>query len=243
MIGIVLIAISASVLLAVGLGMVMFVDAAFGGARAMHGRSLPLLTGESLKAWAVSRGRATTAAWLAVQPARNRPDELARGIETEAGQLLEEVLFRESPAAQGVQRCREGESPPRVTAPEAFAIVRELRKLPLRDQEQLKQRVSSTRVDQGVCPLLTAQGMCWCAAARPLGCRGRCLAGFDSSNDAARWAETLEAGLAVGVQQTLDKARLDGARYDLNAALAAVLCDPSSESRWRSGQALIDANG
>jgi hypothetical protein len=116
-----------------------------------------------------------------------------------------------------------------------------LRKLPKRYTQELMRRISSAGAESGDCPLLTAQGMCLCAAARPLGCRGRCLAGFDSSVEAAKWAQTLEQGLIEGMQQTLDGAGLDGARYRLNAALATVLSDPDAEPRWRSGQALIAA--
>jgi hypothetical protein len=239
--GILLLGVSVFVLLAGGLGVLAFVDAAFGGAQAMHGRSLPLLTGESLKAWAVSRSRGTAAKWLASRPERCGSDELARQTEADAGKVLDEVMFRESPAAQGVQRCGEGATAPQVTAPEVFAIVGELRKLPMRRQEELKLQVSSAPTKSGICPLLTAQRMCLCAAARPLGCRGRCLAGFDSSVDAARWAETLEEGLIEGLQQTLEGAGLDGERYDLTAALATVLRDPTAESRWQSGRPLMAA--
>ncbi len=239
MIGVLMLGIAVSALVIGGLGLVVFVDAAFGGARKLHDHSLPLLKGESLQAWAASRGQMATEDWLASRPDRSHPDELALRIEADAGQLLDEAVFRESPAGQGPQRCREGEIVPRVTAPEVFAIALELRKLPLRRQEDLKRQISSARAEPGDCPLLTAQGMCLCAAARPLGCRGRCLAGFDSSVEAAKWAETLEAGLIEGMQQMLGGAGLDGARYRLNAALASVLSDPAAESRWRRGQTLM----
>jgi hypothetical protein len=99
MIGVLMLAILVSVLVIGGLGLVVFVDAAFGGTRKLHDRSWPLLAGQSLQAWAASRGRRTTAGWLAFQPDRSHADELARRIEADAGHLLDVAVFRESPAA------------------------------------------------------------------------------------------------------------------------------------------------
>lgn len=242
MIGVLLLGILVSVFVIGGLGILAFASVAFGRARQMHSRTLPLLTGESLKAWAASRSQVTAAQWLGLQPERRQADGLARSIEMDAGQILDEAIFRESSAAQATQVCREGERSPQVTAPEVFAIVEEIHKLPVRWQEELKLRVSSAHVDSSICPLLTAQRMCLCAAARPLGCRGRCLAGFDSSAEAAKWAETLEEGLIEGLQQTLADAGLDGARYGLNEALSTALHDATAPSRWQRGERLMAAD-
>lgn len=238
--GLVILGIAASVLVMGAIGLMMFAEVAFAGPRELHKRSLPLLSGASLKAWGAVRSRFATGTWLASHPERTHSDELARGIESEVGQVLDQAVFQESPEARGVQRCQQTASVPQVTAPEVFAIAAELRNLPMDWREKVRQQASvATQMGVAACPLLTTQGLCLCAGARPIECRGRCLAGFDSSADAMEWAKTLEGGLLEGLQQELSGAGLDGRRYDLNRALALVLTDAGTESRWQRGEPLV----
>jgi hypothetical protein len=240
MFGLILLGILTATLLIGGLLFLMFADAAAGEPRPLHNRALPLLTGEALKDWARDRSRTMTIKWLALHPDRRQPDGLARRIEADAGQVLEQAIFRESPADRGLQRCQESLSVPQVTAPEAFAIADEIRKLPQSIWLPVAKHVAAAaKNNSGGCPLMTPRGMCLCAIARPLGCRGRCLAGFDSSDEAAAWAATLEEGLSEGMQQELSSAGLDSNRYDLNHALAAILPEPALETDWRRGKPLL----
>lgn len=240
MFGLILLGIIVSSLLLGGLFFLMFAESAAGEPRPLHNLALPLLSGDALKRWATERSRGMTIKWLASHPDREHPDFLARRIEADAGQLLDQAIFRESPAARGLQRCQESMSVPQATAPEVFAIVDEIRKLPQSILLPVSHHVAAAaKSGTGGCPLLTSQGMCLCAIARPLGCRGRCLAGFDSSADAAAWATTLEDGLSEGLQQELNSAGLDATRYDLNQALAAVLPDARVEAHWRKGEPLL----
>lgn len=240
MFGLVLLAIVASALLLGGTLFLMFAETAAGSPRPLHHLTLPLLSGNALRQWATERSRGMTLKWLVSHPDRKHSDFLARRIEADAGQLLDQAIFRESPAARGLQRCQESMSVPQVTAPEAFAIADEIRKLPQSMLLPISRHVAAAaKSGTGGCPLMTSQGMCLCAIARPLGCRGRCLAGFDSSADAAAWATTLEDGLSEGLQQELNTAGLDATRYDLNQALAAILPDARVEMHWRKGEPLL----
>ncbi len=243
MFGLILLGVIASALLLGGLFFLMFAEAAVGGPRPLHQLALPLLFGDALKGWATERGRGMTIKWLALHPDRKHSDFLARRLEVDAGQLLDEAIFRESPASRGLQRCQDSLTVPKVTAPEVFAIADEIRKLPQATMLPVARHVvAAAKAGSGGCPLLTSQGTCLCAIARPLGCRGRCLAGFDSSEDAAAWATTLEEGFSEGLQQELHSAGLDATRYDLNQALAAVLPDARLEMQWRKGEPLLPSS-
>jgi hypothetical protein len=148
--------------------------------------------------------------------------------------VLDQAVFQESPESRGVQRCQQATSVPQVTPPEVFAIAAELQKLP---SDRLQNLIS--QMGSGTCPLLTTQGTCLCAIARPIECRGRCLAGFDSSADAMEWADDLEEGMIAGLQKELSIAGLDGRRYDINRAMVRVLTDPAAEAGWRRGERLL----
>ena len=239
MIGLIFLGILASVFVLVLLGLLMFADVASAGPRGYQLRWLPLLSGAPLKAWASLRSRFATGEWLASHPERTESDNLVRSIEADTSRLLDEAVFSESPAARGIQRCQQT-IVPQVTAPEVFAIAAELRKLPSSRKKELEQHLSlAVQTGTGTCPLLTNLGTCLCATARPVECRSRCLAGFDSSADAMEWAKDLEEGMIEGLQRELNEAGLDGRRYDLNQGLARVLSDPAAESRWLRGERLL----
>lgn len=230
MLGLILLGVIGSALLLGGVFFLMFAEAAVGGPRPLHNLALPLLSGDALKQWAIERSRGMTLKWLVSHPDRKHSDFLARRIEVDAGQVLDQAIFRESPAAHGLQRCQDSMSVPQVIAPEVFAIADEIRKLPQSILLPVSHHVAAAaKSGSGGCPLLTSQGMC----------RGRCLAGFDSSADAAAWATTLEEGLSEGLQQELNTAGLDATRYDLNQALAAILPDARAEAHWRKGEPLL----
>jgi hypothetical protein len=229
----------ASVFVLVVLGLLMFADVASAGPRGLQLRWLPLLSGAPLKAWAALRSRFATSEWLGSHPERTESNDLARSIEADTSQLLDEAVFSESPAARGVQRCQQA-IVPQVTPPEVFAIAAELRKLSSSRQKELQQHLSlAVQTGEGTCPLLTNQGTCLCPVARPVECRSRCLAGFDSCADAMEWAKDLEEGMIEGLQRELNEAGLDGGRYDLNQGLARVISDPAAESRWLRGERLL----
>ena len=237
--GLILLGIFVSIFVLSVVGVLMFVDVAWAGPRGLGRRRLPLLSGEPLKNWAALRSRVATGKWLKSHPERTPSDQLARQIERDASELLDQAIFATSPQTQGVRSCHDS-GVPQATCPEIFAIADEVRKLPFNHRRQLVKHVSDASTNgSATCPLLTKQGMCLCAIVRPVGCRGRCLAGFDSSEDAMAWANALEEGMSEGLQQGLNAAGLDGRCYDLNAGLAQVLTDPTAEDRWLRGEPLL----
>jgi hypothetical protein len=241
MTSLVLIGILASVFVLGAVGLLMFTDVVVAGPRGLHARRLPLMQGASLKAWAASRSRVATANWLATNPERTHAEDLARSVAADADHILDQAVFQESPEARGVRPCKPGTHVPQVTAPETFAIAAELRKLPLETRHDLKHHLAlGVEWGSDKCPLLTMQGTCLCTCTRPLECRGRCLAGFDSSAEALEWANTFDQGMIEGLQQGLNTVGLDGQRYELNRALARVLANPALEEQWRRGELLLE---
>jgi hypothetical protein len=221
----------------------MFADVMFSGPRGLHARLLPLMQGASLKAWAASRSQSATTKWLESNPERTHVEDLVRSIESDADLVLDQAFFQESPDARGIRPCQQGTRVPQVTAPETFAIAAELRKLPMEARHELKHHLAlALEFESHKCPLLTQQGMCLCATVRPLECRGRCVAGYDSSADAMAWASTFDQGMVEGLQQGLNTAGLDSRRYDLNRALARVFANPAVAGHWRRGEPLLDSD-
>lgn len=238
--GLVLLTLPVSIVVVAGIGLLMFLDVAFSPPAALKPRMLPLLKDGALRQWAVDRCRGIVRSWLGAHPKKTEAASLARTVERDAEAVLGETLFDQPPASRGLQLCREGCGAPQITVPEALAIVEDMRELPRREQDKIKQQASSAaKSGLNTCPLMTSLKMCACAVARPVSCRGRCLAGFDQSPDATVWANTFEDGLMEGMQQELTSAGLDGTRYDLNVALATLLTESDAESRWRRGEPLM----
>lgn len=117
--------------------------------------------------------------------------------------------------------CPETPFLPQVTLPEAQAIATEVRRYgPL----EVRRVVDRSRTAHGMCPLRLKNGLCACAAARPLACIGRCVAGGDSPD----WAEGLGQSMSEAFRRHLETRHADASTQSLDEALLPLLqpeCD------------------
>lgn len=234
---------------AVALGTLLFVDAAFGRPKTPADvAALPLLSGPSLGEWAAGQGRKLTDEWLQGHPGPVDAIGLAQTVEKTATQVVSRAFGLKPGETARSRRCRDQHATPQVTVPEALAIVKELngepdslrRDILRRVSENVSQTSLKNRVTESLhCPLAGETGMCACAMSRPLVCRGRCVAGYDAAPEVDEWSVTLGEGLARGVSETLQGAGLDAGRYDLNEALAKLLDRSDAGERWSHGERVL----
>lgn len=239
----VLLIIPVLVLVAVGVGLSVFLDVAFSRKTGRNGRRpLPLLSGNELHDWAASEGRALTRELLETHSGRRDGVLLAQTASSFADEVLSQTWHVFRPHAPGLN-CRTGNTEvPRVTMPEALSIVEELRQRGPAEFDAVRARARMNLAAQSArpqCPLRTVAGTCACALSRPLACSGRCLTGCDQPPADAGWGRTLGEGLMTGMQDELRSAGLDDNRYELNEVLARLPDVPNAGARWRHGDHLL----
>lgn len=149
-----------------------------------------------------------------------------------------------------------------VTAPEVFALAAHVRaELEAPAIEKLRERLETTRraldgldarehhLRRIPCALLGDDGACSVYSARPFACRrghstdaDACRAAYEQpaaegaripDNPALSWNT---AALVLGYREGYEHAGRPLDTYELNAALATALSDPTAEPRWFAGE-------
>ncbi|HUY31782.1 MAG TPA: hypothetical protein VMV69_03310 [Pirellulales bacterium] len=233
-----------------------FAPSAGAATTTVPGARLPLLSGGALRSWAAGWARQFVADFAARPRSPNTAVALARELESETSRLLDRSLPE---AAARDPHCRECSLQPiRVTAPEALAIVDELRRhaspsdlrrVYARAQNNVRQRSLASPAETLVCPLLADDECCSVFAARPLYCRSHCGADcilateprhVDDRQSVGGFAMTLGEGVSEGLTQALETARLNGRSYELNHAVVQAVDVPNAAARWARGEQVFD---
>jgi hypothetical protein len=257
-----------SILLALGLIVLVFFDAAFAspkGASPMGGaqRDLPLLSGNALRQWASSKARRVVAKFSKSSRKASTTSALASEIECLTDDIIAASVpwTLRGPVAQCDRSCRDTIS---LTTPETLAIVEKLRgRLSERELKKIRNRsqknaewlavrdLSDNSPIATVCPLLSHDGCCISYEARPVFCRGHstnCV-GDEVGNAAAierperAFAAAVGQGITDGLTKGLTAAGLDGQLYELNSALVAALDSPDAAARWTRGEVVLKPCG
>lgn len=260
MFAVVLIGLAVSLLLVGALLAACFLDVAFGGPRpalrpagggleldqelALAWR-LPFLAGDELTEWATAAARTTVRRGLS-QP---RTPATAGAI---AGRIFSGL--KRIAVASGDGRCSSEESCSNrphgaigVTPLEALAIVDAV--CCFRPADVSRVRAAAIAASRKAptagagsactCPLLRQGDNCAADGLRPLDCRQNSLcpsiAQQPATGAAAEFAGSLVRGVEQGLSRELAEHGLDGARYELNSALATAF-KPGAAAEWISGK-------
>ncbi len=168
---------------------------------------------------------------------------LALRLEQTVSRLITRLGMRPAVATTCDATCHEREI--QVTTPEALAIVQELheRQSPAQLELVRTQAQRNLTIQDGTyqCPLLMSGGFCACQSARPVACRTRCVAGADSPLEAQLLADAVGLGATEIFQDCLQASGLDDTRYELNYAVSRVLDTPQAARRWARGEPILKA--
>lgn len=257
---IVFIVLPIAILVGTGLIVAVFFEAAWAGpsrrAAAARGQHLPLLSGGELSRWASQEAARIVKRFAACSLDATASVALARDVEQFTTKVMDESLAKRP----GVNddRCDERNTDVvGVTAPEALAIVDQLRRtLPQSSLAKLRSDALAIaeRLAAGnqrclcselpTCSLLADNGCCMSFESRPIQCRGRCskLAEQDDAGpvDAPAFAANVRQGISAGLSRELQAINLDGNVYELNSAVGRALGIPDAAARWARGEAVFE---
>lgn len=225
MVGVVLLSLLVTTVVAGCIGALMFADVAFASPQA------------DLSSAIASRKRGVSGSDLFDGAG------LALRLEQTVSRLITKLGMRPAVATMCDAACHEREI--QITTPEALAIVQELRERQSPAQLELvrtqAQRNLAMQDGEYQCPLLMSGGFCACQSARPVACRTRCVAGADSPIEAQLLADAVGLGATEIFQDCLQASGLDDSRYELNYAVSHVLDTPQAARRWARGEPILKA--
>lgn len=259
MLVIVVIGLSVSLLIVLGIGLVTLLDVAFSGPPELSDNSPwqpPLARENDLFAWASDLASAVATKRLKGP----RSEDTARQLATEIYQGSSLAIAR-SPSAPRPLKPRCTSCRHRmigVTAPEALTVADALRTSQGKREVQRIHDLAAANAAaaagldhvqyqqaQLVCPLLTSDSTCVVYDARPIRCRGwssppgetaPAMAAKGNCNVCDPHADAVGRGAEEGLSQALGSAGLDGDIYELNSALVAALDTPHAAQRWARGE-------
>lgn len=240
----------------------MIYDVAFGrGAEVVAAREAearrwtpPFVTGRDLFQWARSIATVSVEEVLDRGPGASTAMDIVRQLDGGVARaMLPGVAPRE--ASRPVACPEEGQGRIGVTPPEAIVLAESLRATLEDDElESLGKKVSTygewIAVGRSSTPCALQEDGCLCAAydVRPMACRPclaeRAAARFPRARQHAAAGpdlvldHTLPVGLGVveGLTLGLERAGLDGNRYELHSALQRALACPDAGARWAAGE-------
>lgn len=217
----------------------------------------PFVQGASLRAW--SRSVAETLVGTVLR--RNEDALLASDLVAEldtGGSRAMLPTVSQTTASRRVPCPEAGQGTVLVTAPEAIGIAEHLRRrLSRREVQRIRDHaarntelvtVGGADPDSLPCALQGDDCVCRTYEVRPVGCRplhAAAIAGAvglggpgmeDGDPGWEAHAQEVGRGLTEGLTRGLERAGLDADRYELNAALVAVLDTPDAAARWARGE-------
>lgn len=224
----------------------------------------PFVQGASLRAWSRSVAEAVVDAVVGRAEGASLAGDLVAELDSGGSRAM---LPTVSPVAASRRvACPEsGQGTILVTAPEAIGIAEHLRRrLSGREVRRIRDRaalngelIAEGGADAGVLPCALQGDDCVCRTyeVRPVGCRPLHAATIGSAvglgarrvdDGEPGWeahTEEVGRGLAEGLSRGLERAGLDADRYELNAALVAVLDTPDAAARWARGENIFAGVG